>query len=491
MNIRKKLFASSLWSVATKLTSVLSNFVAFSILARLLQPAEFGIVAFAAVFMELARGLMTAGIPEALIQREQWDDTTASTAFWATLAASTIIALGLSVTGALIILAESPVLGAVFIALAVGLIIDGARAIHEAKLRREFGYKALALRTLSANFSAGVAGIALALQGFGVWALVANHLVSATLNTYVIWRSVVWRPRFVFSKNELQHLLRFGGALLTARAFGEITKRIPELAVGFVLGPTALAIYRVGFRGLQFLIAITIWPLQTTALSALSRLPKAAVGEAYLRLTSATALVSFPTFLGAATVAPDFVAVCFGEKWASSAAVMTALALMVAPATLTYFVAPALTAVGKTRLIVVSNFAHFVSNALVILITVPFGVVAVAAGLTFRAHLTSPIALLMLREGIGLSMKRTATAVLGPGIAAGLMALGVIGVRIFVLDDVVPLVRLLISVALGSVLYVALLLTLAPRYTSQILEEFVPVLPPKLRKIISPLMKRL
>jgi PST family polysaccharide transporter len=491
MNIRKKLIASSLWSVATTVTSLLSGFVVFSVLARLLQPAEFGIVAFAAIFTELARGLVTAGIPEALIQREKWDDTAASTAFWANLAASMLIALAMSIAGALIILAGPPVLGAVFIALAAGLIIDGARAIHEAKLRREFGYKALALRTLSANFSAGVVGIVLALQGFGVWALVANHLVSAVLKTYVIWRSAAWRPCFVFSKEELRHLSRFGGSLLTARTFSEVTKRVPELAIGFVLGPAALATYRVGFRGLQFLIQTTISPLQTTSLSALSRLPKASVGDGYLRLTSATALVSFPTFLGAAVVAPDFVAVCFGEKWASSAAVMAALALMVAPTTLTYFAAPALTAVGKTRLIIVSSFAHFVSNALVTLVTVPFGVVAVAAGLTARAHLVAPIPLLMLREGVGLPVRKTATSLIGPGVAAGIMALGVMATRMFVLNDTGPLVRLLVSAILGCVIYVVLLFVLTPRYTSQMIREVLPFLPPRLQKIASWTIRRL
>ncbi|MDF2809616.1 MAG: lipopolysaccharide biosynthesis protein [Microvirga sp.] len=490
MSIRRNLISGSLWSIGASFTSLFSGFLVFSILAHLLQPAEFGIVAFAAVFIEIAATFMTAGIPEALIQREKWDETAASTAFWTSLVGSTLCAVVISAAGVWVILSGSSLLGAVIIALASGLIVDGARAVHEAKLRREFGYKVLALRTTTAKLSAGIVGVGLAYNGFGVWALVVNRLVAAILSAVIIWRAVPWRPRLVFSSGDLRQFGRFGGTLITAKMLGEITKRIPELAIGFVLGPVALASYRVGLRGLQFLISTTIRPLQVTALTALSRLQPAAVGEAYLRMTRATALISFPVFLGAAAIAPDFVVLCFGQKWASSASVMAALALVVAPATLVYFAAPALTAVGNTRLIVVSDIAQLLSSTLVVLIAVPFGIVAIAAGLTIRSHLTLPIVLLMLRKGVGLRVRRTATALIGPGVAASFMAIAVTAARLFVLEDMGPLVRLLASAVLGSVIYVGLLLAFAPRYTSETLLEFLPYLPPRLQRIGSRIVKR-
>jgi O-antigen/teichoic acid export membrane protein len=490
MSIRGKLIVSSLWSIGATFSSLFSGFVVFSILAHLLQPAEIGIVVFAAVFIEIAATLMSAGIPEALIQREKWDDTAASTAFWINLASSAFCAIAISAAGAGVILSGSSVLGSVIIALAIGLIVDGAQMVHVAKLRREFGYKALALRTITVKLAAGIIGVVMAYEGFGVWALVADRLVLTFLSAIVIWRVVPWRPRLVFSRSDLRQFGRFAGNLLTAKMLGEITKRIPELAIGFVLGPTALASYRVGSRGLQFLVHTTIMPLQGTALTALSRLPPNAVGEAYLRLIRATALISFPVFLGAAAIAPDFVTLCFGQKWASSASVMTALSLVVAPATLVSFAAPALVAVGKTRLIVVSDIAQLVSGALLALITVPFGIVAVAAGITLRSHLISPVVLLMLSKGIGLPVKKTATALIAPAFAAGLMALCVIALRMFVLDHMGLLMRLLASAASGSVIYVVLLLAFTPRYTSETVLEFLPYLPSKLQKFGSLIVKR-
>jgi O-antigen/teichoic acid export membrane protein len=490
MSIRRKLMVSSVWSIAATGATLLSSFVVFTVLARLLQPAEFGLVAFVALFVDFARGLMTGGLPEALIQRASWNETMASTAFWANLASSILLAGATAAVGASLIDSGSAVMGEVFVVLGLSLIIDGARSIHEAKLRREFGYKILAIRAVIASLVSGVIGIAMAFYGYGVWALVASRLVATLLQTIVIWHATLWRPRLIFSGKAFHELFGFGVHLLGARLLGHLNGRIPEFVIGFFLGAVALAFYRVGARTLNFLVQSTIQPLQMTALSALSRLPDAhAVGKAYIRLTRATALVSFPVFLGAAAVAPDFMLVCFGEKWTPSAPIMTALALVVAPATLVYFADPALAAVGRTKLIMISAFARVMLSALVALTTVMFGSVAVAAGQTARAHITAPVTLLMLHRGLGLSMKDAVRNLIAPCGSALMMATVVTVLRLTLLSDIAAPMRLGVSVLTGSVLYVGLLLILAPRYTSETLQELLPLLPPILRAGLSKLIR--
>lgn len=491
MSIRRKLMVSSVWSIAATGGTLLSSFVVFTVLARLLQPAEFGLVAFVALFVDLARSMMTGGLPEALIQRGSWDETTASTAFWANLTSSAVLAGAMAAVGAGLIHSGSALMGEVFMALGLSLVIDGARSIHEAKLRRDFGYKVLAVRTVAASLVSGVIGIVLAFQGFGVWALVANRLSATVLQTLVIWRATLWQPRATFSGTAFRELFGFGIPLLGARLLGHLNGRIPEFVIGLFLGAVALAFYRVGARTLNFLVQSTIQPLQTTALSALSRLPNAsAVSHGYMRLTRATALVSFPVFLGTAAVAPDFILVCFGEKWAPSASIMTALALVVAPATLVYFADPALTAVGRTKLILVSALARIMLSALIALATVSFGSVAVAAGQTARAHVTTPVTLLMLSQGLGLPVKEAVRNLVAPCCAALAMAAVVTVLRLTLLSDVTPLMRLLGSALTGSVLYVSLLLALAPRYTADTLQELLPLLPSFLRTGLSQLINR-
>lgn len=82
MSIKHKMFSSSLWWIAGTGATMVSSFVVFALLARFLQPIDFGLVAFAALFVDIGRGLMQGGVPEALIRRKGWDEIAASTAFW-------------------------------------------------------------------------------------------------------------------------------------------------------------------------------------------------------------------------------------------------------------------------------------------------------------------------------------------------------------------------------------------------------------------------
>ena len=382
---------SSMWSIAGTGATIFSSFVVFALMARLLRPIDFGIVAFAALFIDTTRGLMS-GPSDALIQRKEWDDTAASTAFWMNLVFATVASVAVAVIGATCAYAyASTTLANVFLVLSASLVVDALRGVHEAKLQREFGYRALAVRTVVASVISGFAGILMAVAGFGVWALVGNRLVASALQTIVIIRIVPWSPRFVFSRADFGALFSFGANMVGARLLGQLNAKVAEVVIGFALGPVALAFFRVGSRALNFLTQIAIAPIQNTAFSAFSRLHDArAVGQAYLRVTRATALMSFPAFLGAASIAPDFVAVCFGNQWKESAPIMAALAFVVAPATLLCYSQPALASLGRTRLMLASSFGVCVLNALAALATVSFGPIAVAAGQSARAHITAP-----------------------------------------------------------------------------------------------------
>lgn len=485
MSIKAKIFTGSLWSIAGTGTTLLSNFIVFALLARLLQPVDFGLVAFAAIFIDLARNLMSGGIAESLIQRKEWDETAASTSFWLVLASSVLFTLGTAgITVPLAYLYGSPTLAEIFLVLSLSLLIDGVRGVHEAKLRREFGYKALAARTVIASIVSGICGIALALAGFGVWALVASRLVAAALQTIVVLCSISWAPRFVFSRAECAGLLRFGADIVGSRLVVQLNGRVAELVVGLVLGPVALGFFNVAGRALNLLFQIAISPIQTTALSAFSRLKDArAIGDAYLRMTRATALVAFPIFFGAAATAPDFVVVCFGNHWQPSGTIMTLLAIAAVPTALITFVQPALVAVGRTRLALSSNFIVLVASTAAVLVAVPFGIVAVAIARAVRAHATAPYMLSALRKGVGLPIGQALRSVWEPWTAAAAMCAAVMLARLYVFDDIVPFARLLICVALGGVVYLVLLLTIARRYTAETMLELMPHLPAGARTI--------
>jgi PST family polysaccharide transporter len=487
------MFSSSLWWIAGTGATMTSSFIVFALMARFLRPVEFGLVAFAALFIELARGLMYGGIPEALVQRKQWDDTTASTAFWMNLASGIAFAMAVAAIAApLAYLYGSPDLAEIFLFLSTSLVLDSLRGTHEAKLRRDFGYKVLAIRTVVASTISGIVGVTMAFAGFGVWALVTQRLTASALQAIAVLWTVPWRPKLVFSSSQCRSLFEFGINMMGSRFLGELNSRVASLIIGIVLGPVALAFFRVGARALRFLIALTIKPLQITALSAFSRLKDApAIGSAYVRLTRATAFVSFPVFLGAAAVAPDFIVVCFGRQWAESGPIMAILALVVVPATLLHFAPPALAALGRTRLVLLSSFATLVLNAIAAVVTVSFGIVAVAAGQAVRAHITAPFALSILRRGVGIPIRQSLRAIVEPAIAAGLMAATIVVARLYAFEDLSPFPRLLICVVLAAIVYACLLLAVAREYTIETLLELTPHLPKTSRRLVEGFISRI
>lgn len=484
MSLKKQLTTSSIWTVAASLLNNLSSFVVFVVLARLLAPGEFGIVAFATVFIEIGRTLVVAGISDALVQRAEWDQAVASTAFWLNLAAGVVIALLLALAGAGIGAAGGGTFAAVLSVLALSLVLEGATAVHVAKLRRDFRYKQLATRGMIGRLASGAIGVALAYAGWGVWALVWSGLLGSLFYSAVIWQVSDFHPQRTFSRDHARAMMPFAAGQLGTQLLSQGNAQAGALVIGALLGPAAIAQFRVGQRALGIIVSLVISPLQQTALSAFSRLQgrEDGIGPAYLRLTRACALVSCPTLFGLAAVAPDFVALVFGPQWHIAGSVMIALCLFAGPATLNYFQNPALSAAGRSDLSFWATLSGFVGNLLSALITIPFGVIWVAAGQTARAHLTLPINLHFVRRGIGVPWQDALGNIAAPYLCAAAMFAGVTLLRIEALSAFATTSRLALCVVAGGVLYVGFLLVFARGFLRANWAELRPLLPSAVRR---------
>ena len=144
MSIKANFAKSGMWMVTGAIFNNLSSTAIFIVLARLLTPVQFGIVAFATIFIDLSRVLVVAGIPDALIQRKEWDDKVASSAFWTNIAiASLICALIGGIATPISYFVYDATFALVLLALSLALFVEAITAVHTAKLRRDFRYKAI------------------------------------------------------------------------------------------------------------------------------------------------------------------------------------------------------------------------------------------------------------------------------------------------------------------------------------------------------------
>lgn len=484
-SVKQKIFSASLWSVLSNVGVQGASFIIFMILARELSPVDFGLVALAGAFIDLTRGVMLGGIPEALIQRPTWRDAAANTAFWLNVIGSVVfIALiGLIASGAYV-LGQSSLVWAVLCALSATLLIDGLRAVHEARLRREFRYKQLAARSVFAAILGGVIGVALAFAGWGVWALVASRVMTSCLQTVIVWSATSYRPRLQLERQEIGPLLRFSSAVLMGRLAGQLNSRLADIVLGLVAGPAVLGLYRVGSRSLGFIIQATITPLQTTTLSAFSRLQDpTAQARAYIRFTQVTAALTFPIFIGSAVIADDFITTFFGAKWSSSAIVMVILACSVVPITLSYFFQPAMQARGRPKAVIRPEMTKVGVGAVILSIASTFGLVAAAAGETARRYIMLPQTLWVLRKELQISPLALLKGIAPPLLCSTVMAaMTLVANRLF-WPDAAPLVAIGMYVAVAAPIYVGGMIVFANRYTMDIFHSLRNGLPAPLRRV--------
>lgn len=458
--LRLSVAKSAAWSAVRIGGNQVTSFVVFVVLSRIISPGEIGVVALAASFIDVAGPLMRGGLPEALIQREEDGELYADTCFWSTFAAS-LVMLALLLLGAPIIARSfnAPTFAPVLRVLALTLPIYALAATHEARLTREFGFKALAVRGISSNLLGGVAGVVMAWLGCGVWSLVAQRMIAAIAGVMITWSAYPWVPRLRLSLPALRHMASFG-MHMTATSFLNLTNsRLAEFILAYHLGPSAVAFMRVASRCLDLVTQLTTAPLTSVALATFSRLQgdRAALERAFTRMTQVCSFMTFPAYFGLAIVAKDLVPLVFGEQWQLSGQVLPILCLVAVPVTLQFFTWPALAAVGRSDQAALGTLVIVVLSAALTAVLGPFGVLAVAGGNVARSYVTLPMSLWLLRRFTSIRPRYLLRVIRLPLLAAGIMA-AVTFVGTHLLRELDPMVRTSLSVAMGSGVYVGLLL---------------------------------
>lgn len=478
MSIRTSFFSSSLWMMTGRAGENISQFVIFVLLVRFLGPEEFGLVAFSAIFVVLAQGLASAGISQALVQRECWVDAVASTGFWLSLLLSVAFLLLIGGgAGTAIGMFYDERMGPIIAALSLIFVFTAARSTHEAKLQREFGFRTIALRSFLGNLLGGILGVVLAFQGWGAWALVVNRLVSSLIQTLVVWQAVEWKPAPVFDRQAAKELLAFGSYLSPASLIGNANRLGPEAVVGVVLGPTMVGIYRVGLRAVKMMQDFVMVPMQQTSMAAFSRLSTTeSIGVGFIRLIRVCSLVAFPALFGAAAVAPEVVHLCFGPQWSGAAGVMSMFAIQGAVTLVLTFIPSALASTGRPKLALALNSFNLVATLAVAILLVQFGIFWVALGVAVRAYVSLFVGLSLMKIATNLSVRRALAQVMPSFVSASLMAGGVYFLSSEYLSGMSDLPRLALLVAAGLLVYPVLMLIVGRRALRAVMDDLQPIL---------------
>src|SRR5262245_15679419 len=224
-------------------------FISTLVLARLLDPADFGVVAFALAITAYLSRLVDGGMNAALVQRRDANDPRVySTVFWlANGSALVLFAVCWVIAPYVADLGGNPDITSVFRALAAVFVIASLGAARVALLQHSLSFKKLAVPQVVGGLGKGIISIALAFAGAGVWSLVGGQLAGALIGLIVLWIVSPWRPHLVVDRRHLRSLLAFGFGVTAVGVVAEGVINVDYLIVGARLGETALGFYYLAF----------------------------------------------------------------------------------------------------------------------------------------------------------------------------------------------------------------------------------------------------
>lgn len=471
-SLRARAAKGVFWTATSNWGNELTRLLVFAILARLLRPEDFGLVALALVFMGFTQVIADQGLADALVQRQNLDPAHYDSAFWMSVGVGLMLAavmggLALPISAAL----NEPRLAPVLAVLSLSLPISSLNLVQRALMTRNMAFRSLALRTLVSIAVGAVCGVGGALLGFGVWSLVAQHIASPIAGVLVLWRVSDWRPRFAFSYRHFRDLFGFGVHVVGFRLLNYFTRRSDELFIGSFLGAASLGYYTVGYRMLRLLFQVTSSLIDRVAFPVYSRLQgnPTRLTRVYYKSTAFAALIAFPTFGGAVVLAPEVVPALFGAKWAQSVPIMQILALLGVVQFLTYLNGTMVKALGKPAWQVVIVSVTAVLKVLAFLVAVRYGIVAVAIATLCVGYLIAPAYYWALHRLAPIQARPYFDHIKGP-LVASLLAAAIMFVLRYVLGEAHVLLTLGAAASAGALAYIAAIRIVAQPLAAEALE---------------------
>lgn len=463
MSIKRKFAASSAWVALGNSSDNLIQFVVFAVLARLLPVSAIGLVTYAMVAIDILRVIASAGTAEAVIRRPDWDELLAATAFWVNVAIALILIL-ISVPIVIFLMSgkySTWEISAIALLFPV-LLIDASRAVHVAKLRRDFNFRSIATRSVMSGLVSGLIAICIAYLGGGIMALAAQRLIYSIMTTLQTWRAARWTPLRAFSVTEFYVLVPFTVKVLGARILDIGTLRLPDFMIGSLLGSVALGYYKVGARALDALFQLVIKPVQFATLPALSAAAKSKnLDTAFLRMTTFFAAVICPAMLGSSVLSTDLIRWLFSDRYQAAAPVMEILALSALPACLSFFVGPALVVRDKAGSMLILSLSQLALTAVAVSLLAHYGLRGAAAAVVIAQYLWLPGCTYLISKHFGFQPFTLLKAVGRPFICSILM-MCTLRVGLLFIGSLDAVSRTLLTVIAGAVLYPVFLRLLFP-----------------------------
>ena len=459
MSVGRTTARAAMWAFLSTAGARVITLVGLALLARLLAPGEFGLLAFALVYMTYAETIGDLGSGMALIYWPDRRDDAAQVTFVVS------IATGLFWCGSTYLLApaiadffNAPNGAPIVRALSFAFVLKYLGNTHDALAQKDLRFRARLVPDLSLALVNATLAIFLAWQGWGAWSLVWGRLAGVASRTALLWVVIPWRPSCRLPTDLLKPMLTYGRGILFVNILGAVTLSADLAVVGRFLGTVALGLYHVAARIPEATVMVLLWVLSRVLFPAFSKMH--AAGEdlrgPYLVVTRYISAITIPAALGLAVLARPLVHSVFGTEWLPAAPILSALALVAALRCLSAHAGDVLKATGRSSLLVRLSAVKAVLIVPALIAGAAYGAVAVAVALALATGVGTAISLVYASRIIGVSMREIAASFFPSVTAGGIMAVALLAWLRWT-SQLVPFAQVAGGVVIGALVYLAAL----------------------------------
>lgn len=318
MKNNSSVFSNFIWRFLERCGAQGVTFVVSIVLARLLDPSVYGTVALVTIFTTIMQVFVDSGMGNALIQKKDADDLDFSSVFYFNMAVCSVLYLMMFFAAPFIsAFYKMPDLTPVIRVLSLILIISGVKNVQQAYVSRNMLFKRFFFSTLGGTIGAGVVGIAMAYKGYGVWALVAQMLFNTAVDTTILWITVKWRPKKMFSLERLKGLFSYGWKLLISSLIDTVYIDLRQLVIGKIYSKEDLAHYNQGDKFPKLIVTNINTSIDSVLLPTMSKAQDdpEAVKNMTRRAIKTSTYIMMPLMVGLAVCAEPLISLIMTEKW--------------------------------------------------------------------------------------------------------------------------------------------------------------------------------
>lgn len=453
---KNKVVSSMIWKFLERSGAQFVQFFLSIILARLVTPEDYGVIALILVFTQISNVFISSGFGTALIQKKDSDELDFSSVFYLSLFVAFVcyfILFFLAPTIAKFY--NNELLIGYIRVVAISLFFSAINGVQGTYVSKKMQFKRFFFSSIGSVLGSGIIGVILAYNGFGVWALVMQHVFSGFFSFVILWFTVKWRPKLIFSFARVKTLFSFGWKLLCSGLLDTVFKNIYSLIVGRIYKSQVLGYFNRGQQFPQVIASNLNGSIQSVMLPTLSANNDnpSEVKKITRRSISTSAFVLMPCMFGLAAVAEPLVKVLLTEKWLPCVPFLQLACISYALYPIHTANLTGINALGRSDIFLKLEIIKKCVTVLNILITLPLGIYAMAIGQVVSGFVSTFINAYPNKKLMGYSYFEQWKDLI-PSFVLSILMAGVVWIMNFI--SITPLLLLIIQIFVGIIVYVVL-----------------------------------